>query len=61
MFFNSSMTPDIKEFCVQELLPEVRMATKNLNLPMEEFSKLEGNTFSMVIKLIYAFLWQVRL
>ena len=55
------MTPDIKEFCVQELLPEVRMATKNLNLPMEEFSKLEGNTFSMVIKLIYAFLWQVRL
>ena len=60
MFFNSSITPEIKEFCLQEFLPEVRTATKNFNLPLEEFSNLEGNTFSLVIKLIYAFLWQGR-
>merc|ERR1712241_110886 len=54
----TDMTPDIKEFCVQEFLPEVRTATANFNLPQEEFLMLEGNTFSTLIKLIYAFLWQ---
>jgi hypothetical protein len=36
------------------------MATENFNLPQEEFLMLEGNTFATVMKLFYAFLWQVR-
>ena len=55
----SSITPDIKEFCIGEFLPELRLATANFNLPQEEFLRLEGNTYSTLIKLLYAFLWQV--
>ena len=34
------------------------MATQHINLTSEEFLQLEGNLFSTVIKLFYAFLWQ---
>ena len=54
-----SITPDIKEFCIGEFLPELRLATVNFNLPQDEFLRLEGNTYSTLIKLLYAFLWQV--
>jgi len=54
----TEITPDIKEFCVGEFLPELRSATGNFNLPQEEFLILEGNVFSTLIKLVYAFLWQ---
>ena len=58
MFF-FSITPDIKEFCIGEFLPELRLATVNFSLPQDEFLRLEGNTYSTLIKLLYAFLWQV--
>lgn len=54
----ADITPDIKEFCIGEFLPELRLATANFNLPQEEFLRLEGNTYSTLIKLLYAFLWQ---
>ena len=54
-----SITPDIKEFCIGEFLPELRLATVNFTLPQDEFLRLEGNTYSTLIKLLYAFLWQV--
>ena len=60
-FFNIffSITPDIKEFCIGEFLPELRLATVNFDLPHDEFLRFEGNTYSTLIKLLYAFLWQV--
>ena len=54
-----SVTPDITEFCLGEFITEIRFATQHVNLTSEEFIKLEGNIFSTVIKLFYAFLWQV--
>ena len=48
------------EFCFNTYLPEARMATKDiLPLPDEEKSKLKGNIFGTLLKLLYAFLWQV--
>merc|ERR1711997_1316646 len=54
----TDITPDIKEFCIGEFLPELRLATVNFNMPQDEFLRLEGNTYSTLIKLLYAFLWQ---
>ena len=54
------ITDDIKIFCVQEFLPEFRSITNNETIPQEEFLKFEGNAVSTVIKLLYAFLWQVN-
>ena len=52
----------MKEFCFDKYLPEVRIATKDiLPIPDEEKSKLRGNLFGTLFKLLYAFLWQVRL
>ena len=50
---------DIKIFCLQQVLPEIRTTTQNINLSGDEFFKLEGNVLSTGAKLIYAFLWQV--
>ena len=48
------------EFCFKTYLPEARKATRNLlPLPNEEKSKLRGNIFGTLLKLGYAFLWQV--
>ena len=48
------------EFCFKTYLPEAREATRNLlPLPNEEKSKLRGNIFGTLLKLGYAFLWQV--
>lgn len=58
----TDMTEDIKVFCLQEFLPEIRnVVTKNQTLPHNEWLAFEGNTFSTLIKLLYAFLWQVCL
>ena len=57
--FYFSVTPDITEFCLGEFITEIRFATQHVNLTSEEFIKFEGNIFSTVIKLFYAFLWQV--
>lgn len=50
---------DIKEFCLLTFVPEIRNATRHIQLTSDDFFKLEGNTVSTAIKLIYAFLWQV--
>merc|ERR1712150_263617 len=40
-------------------LPEARKATRDiLPLPTDERSKLRGNIFGTLLKLLYAFLWQ---
>lgn len=50
----------MQEFCFDTYLPEVRVATDDvLPLPEEEKTKLRGNLFGTLIKLLYAFLWQV--
>ena len=53
---------DMKEFCFDTYIPEVRVALKDV-LPItdDEKSKLRGNIFGTLIKLLYAFLWQVIL
>ena len=56
------MTEDIKVFCLQEFIPELRREVlKNRTLPISEFLQFEGNLSSTLIKLLYAFLWQVTL
>ena len=58
---NYRLPDDMKEFCFDKYLPEVRIATKDiLPIPDEEKSKLRGNLFGTLLKLLYAFLWQVR-
>ena len=55
-----SLPEDMTEFCFNTYLPEAREATRNiLPLPDEEKSKLRGNIFGTLLKLGYAFLWQV--
>ena len=54
-----SLPDDIKLFCLQQFLPEIRNATNYIDLPSDEFFKFEGNTWTTVFKLVYAFLWQV--
>ena len=62
MIFLPRLPEDMTEFCLKTYVPEVRLATDNvLPLPDEEQSKLRGNLFGTLIKLIYAFLWQVIL
>ena len=52
---------DVKVFCLQQFLPEMRMAlnVSEISLTSDEFFKMEGNFLSTIIKLLYAFLWQV--
>ena len=60
--FLSRLPDDMVDFCLETYIPEARRATTNvLPLPDEEKTKLRGNLFSTLIKLIYAFLWQVIL
>lgn len=54
----SDIPEDVKVFCLEDFLPEVRVATSHVNMTAEEKSKFQGNTFSTLIKLVYAFLWQ---
>jgi len=52
----------MKEFCFDTYIPEIRVALSDvLPLPDEEKSKLRGNIFGTLVKLLYAFLWQVIL
>ena len=51
---------EIKEFCLETFLPEVRVATLAIQpLPEEEKSKLIGNFLGTVIKLGYGGIWEV--
>ena len=51
-----------KEFIVDHYLPEIQKATAHmLPLPDDEKSKLTGNVIGTLMKLFYAFLWQVTL
>ena len=51
---------EIKEFCLETFLPEVRVATSNiLPLPDEERTKLVGNFVGTVMKLGYGGIWEV--
>ena len=53
---------EIKEFCLETFLPEVRVATSNiLPLPDEERTKLVGNFVGTVMKLGYGGIWEVRI
>ena len=45
---------------MEHYLPEIQKATAHMRpLPDEEISKLTGNTIGTLMKLFYAFLWQV--
>ena len=57
------LSDDIKVFCLQEFLPEMRSSLNisQVRLTPEEFFKLEANGWGTAFKLIYAFLWQVLL
>ena len=51
---------EIKEFCLETFLPEVRVATLAIQpLPDEEKTKLMGNFLGTVIKLGYGGIWEV--
>ena len=52
----------MKEFCFDTYIPEVRVALEDV-LPItdDEKSKLRGNIGGTLLKLLYAFLWQVLL
>ncbi len=58
LFF--SIPEDLKVFCLQEFLPEIRNATEDIELSSEEFIRFEVNALGTVFKLLYAFVWQVR-
>ena len=51
---------DVKEFCVDTFLPEMRMATAELRpLPDDEHKTFMGNMLGMLIKLAYGGIWEV--
>ena len=53
---------EIKEFCFETFLPQVRVATSTiLPLPDEERTKLVGNFVGTVMKLGYGGIWEVRI
>merc|ERR1711962_1449372 len=50
---------EIKEFCLGSFLPEIRIATENIQpLPEEEKTKLKGNFLGTIIKLGYGGIWE---
>ena len=53
-----SMPEDLRKFCLEDYLGEVRQATSHIQLSLEEKGRIEGNTIGTVMKLLYAFLWQ---
>jgi hypothetical protein len=59
---HSSFDEGTKEFIVDHYLPEIQKATAHMRpLPDDEKSKLTGNVVGTLMKLFYAFLWQVIL
>ncbi len=54
------MTEDA-EFCLENFLPEIEAATDSIELNEAEKEELKGAMVGTVIKLLYAFLWQVRI
>ena len=54
------MTEDA-EFCLENFLPEIEAATESIELSEAEKEELKGAMVGTVIKLLYAFLWQVRI
>ena len=54
-----SIPEDLKVFCMQEFLPEMRVAAEGVQWSPQERIKFETDTIGTVLKLLYAFLWQV--
>jgi len=53
-----NLPDDMKLFLLNNYLPEIRLATADVNLGILDNIQLELDTLSTLIKLIYAFLWQ---
>jgi hypothetical protein len=47
-----------QRFMFDQYLPEIRLATANINLGILEKGQFQLNTVGTLVKLIYAFLWQ---
>ena len=48
-----------REFFISSYLPELEAATQSINLTSLERAELLENTLGTVVKLLYAFVWQV--
>ena len=54
------LPPEIKDFCLDTFLPEIRTATSQFRpLSEEEDAKFIGNLFGTLIKLGYGGIWEV--
>jgi len=53
-----NLPDDIRSFMFDQYLPEIRLATADINLGLLEKGQFQLNTVGTLVKLIYAFLWQ---
>jgi len=53
-----NLPDDIRSFMFDQYLPEIRLATADINLGVLEKGQFQLNTVGTLVKLIYAFLWQ---
>jgi len=53
-----NLPDDIRSFMFDQYLPEIRLATAEINLGVLEKGQFQLNTVGTLVKLIYAFLWQ---
>lgn len=53
-----NLPDDMKLFLLDHYLPEIRLATADVNLGILDNIQLELDTLATLMKLIYAFLWQ---
>ncbi|TRY80394.1 hypothetical protein TCAL_04714 [Tigriopus californicus] len=51
-------SPDLKEFCLQTFLPEIRVVTADFELPEEEKTLLTHRLEGILMKLLYGAIWQ---
>ena len=56
----SSVPKNIREFCINTYLPEIRKVTRPLKpFPQAEVLALRGNFAGLLIKEVYAMPWKV--
>jgi len=53
-----NLPDEIRTFMFDQYLPEIRLATADINLGILEKGQFQLNTVGTLVKLIYAFLWQ---
>jgi len=53
-----NLPDDIRAFIFDQYLPDIRLATADVNLGILEKGQFQLNTLGTLTKLIYAFLWQ---